>query len=380
MKCFQGIAHNIANPILCKIIAVAGNSTDKTNSFAFLTESLNGQRAQFGVISKAGFGPSNDADQLGFRLLDPDASLAIGDILLLEPSGLGTLLYQQGSSSNAVLLTESCNSRCLMCPQPPKRDQEDLVDLALRIISLMEPDTRALGITGGEPTLKWEGLIAVMCSCREHIPSASIQLLTNARMLKQYQKARELVDAAKDSLLACVPLYGDVDSLHDDMVGASGAFWESLEGIHNLERAGIPVELRTVITRLNYQRLPQWAEYLYRTFPFLAHVALMGLEPIGLARDNIHRLWVDPLDYAVQLERAVKILHRRNMSVSIYNHQLCTLPTSLWPFARRSISEWKTIYLPQCEGCRVKPECGGLFSSARGYNSRGIAAIQYEEV
>jgi hypothetical protein len=53
------------------------------------------------------------------------------------------------------------------------------------------------------------------------------------------------------------------------------------------------------------------------------------------------------------------------MNVSIYNHQLCVLDRRLWPLAKKSISDWKNEYLPECVGCREMSNCGGFFASAK---------------
>jgi hypothetical protein len=63
------------------------------------------------------------------------------------------------------------------------------------------------------------------------------------------------------------------------------------------------------------------------------------------------------------------------MNVSIYNHQLCVIDHELWPFAKKSISDWKNEYMPECAGCAVKDECGGFFSSAHHRYSDHISPI-----
>jgi len=63
------------------------------------------------------------------------------------------------------------------------------------------------------------------------------------------------------------------------------------------------------------------------------------------------------------------------MNVSIYNHQLCVLRKSLWKFARKSISDWKNIYLDECASCRAKEECGGLFKWATKLHSAHVHAL-----
>jgi hypothetical protein len=100
------------------------------------------------------------------------------------------------------------------------------------------------------------------------------------------------------------------------------------------------------------------------------------LEVIGLAKPNIATLWIDPVDYADELETAVLALATAGMNVSIYNHQLCTLPASLWPYSRQSISDWKNEYAEECASCAVKARCGGFFRwNLNGHRSRAIRPL-----
>jgi hypothetical protein len=101
----------------------------------------------------------------------------------------------------------------------------------------------------------------------------------------------------------------------------------------------------------------------------------MGLENIGYAPRNMDTLWIDPHDYQDQLETAVEFLSTRGMNVSIYNHQLCVLRKSLWKFARKSISDWKNIYLEECTSCAIKEDCGGFFKWATKLHSAHISAF-----
>ena len=48
----------------------------------------------------------------------------------------------------------------------------------------------------------------------------------------------------------------------------------------------------------------------------------------------------------------------------IYNHQLCVLDRRLWPYAVRSISDWKNDYLDICRACTVRDACGGVFTTS----------------
>jgi His-Xaa-Ser system radical SAM maturase HxsC len=172
-----------------------------------------------------------------------------------------------------------------------------------------------------------------------------------------------------------IPLYSDIDEIHDFVVQARGAFEETILGFYNLAKHSVPIEIRVVLHRQTYERLPQFAEYVCRNFPFASHVALMGLEMFGYTNQNLDLLWIDPFDYQDELTRATHTLARAGMNVSIFNHQLCVIPRSLWPFARKSISDWKNIYVAECEGCVARESCGGFFHSAAKRHSSHIAAV-----
>src|SRR5262245_15557730 len=47
--------------------------------------------------------------------------LSDGDIVRISPrSGELWVMYRRASAFNSILMTESCNSSCVMCSQPPK--------------------------------------------------------------------------------------------------------------------------------------------------------------------------------------------------------------------------------------------------------------------
>jgi len=307
--------------------------------------------------------------------LGPLDHLSDGDVVAMNPSGYVRTLYRVQSKHNALFATDRCNSFCLMCSQPPK-DVDDSGRLAehLRLIDLMSPETQELGMTGGEPTLLKDGLLAVIQRCKELLPATSMHILSNGRLFYYNTFARAVAEIEHPDLMFGIPLYSDLDYEHDYVVQARGSFDETMMGLQNLGRFDVGVEIRVVIHALTYRRLPQLAEFIYRNLPFARHVALMGMELMGFAVANLDSLWVDPWDYREELGCATEYLAARGMQVSVYNHQLCTLPQSIWPFARQSISDWKNEYVPVCAGCARRSECGGFFSS--GVQRRMSSHIQ----
>jgi His-Xaa-Ser system radical SAM maturase HxsC len=225
--------------------------------------------------------------------------LSSGDIIRISPrSGDLWVMYRKDSAFNSMLLTERCNSYCVMCSQPPKPgDDGYLVQAYLDAIPLMSTDTRELGITGGEPTLLGEGLLDVIRKCKEVLPNTGLHMLSNGRLFNYLTLCQAVAAVGHPDLMVGIPLYSDIASRHDFVVQAEGAFDQTVRGIMNLGRCGISVEIRMVLHRETIDRLPQFARFIARNLPFVDHVALMGLEMMGFVKTNIDYLWCDPFGY-----------------------------------------------------------------------------------
>ena len=152
-------------------------------------------------------------------------------------------------------MTERCNSRCLMCSQPPRRvDDGFRVGDLLAAIPLMAPDTASLGFTGGKITLLHGRFLELLDATKAHLPATHIQVLTNGRLFAYLPYAENVAAVGLNSLILCVPLYSDVDAEHDFVVQAQGAFDQTVRGLLNLGRGGVPVEIRVVVHHLTYRR------------------------------------------------------------------------------------------------------------------------------
>ena len=318
---------------------------------------------------------SRSAKTDSYVIGDDFAYLADGDVVRIDPQRNAIhALYRRSSPFNSLLVTERCDNYCVMCSQPPKeRDDSWIVDELRQAIPLMSQDTPEIGITGGEPSLLGPKLVELVALLKAHLPSTAVHLLSNGRNFADADFARALADARHPDLMLGVPLYSDLPEIHDYVVQARGAYDQTLRGILNLKEAGVGVELRFVIHRDTYAGLPAFARFVARNLRFVDHVALMGLEPIGFAKANLDAIWIDPLDYVDQLRDAALQLNRAGLRTSIYNHQLCVLPSELHRFARASISDWKNMYVEECAACSSRPECGGFFASSSVRRSRGIA-------
>jgi His-Xaa-Ser system radical SAM maturase HxsC len=324
---------------------------------------------------------TSDQDCLDFphsvcRDILPQKNIRTGDIVSVGIDGTVKVEYEYGSLYNYFFVTNRCNCRCLCCPN--SQNEKIIfsnVDHTLKLIDLIEErDISCLVITGGEPTLVGEQLMDLLKKCRKRFPGTLILLLSNGIRFSEDDYAKNVSQIIPHKFLVDVPIFADVPSVHNDIVGVDG-FYKTINGVMNINKSGMNVGIRVVVNRLNCDRLLNIANYIYRNLTFVYHVSFMQMEPSGNAAENMGILWVDPKDYVDQLSSAVEFLSFRGIMTEVYNFQQCLLPDNIRPYATKSISSWKNIYLDQCNLCCRLEECAGFFASQLTCHSTHIKPL-----
>lgn len=288
-----------------------------------------------------------------------------GDILAIRSDTIRTL-FRPYSEHNHIFATARCNSNCVMCSQPPLDidDTEESYWIYSQMIQMLPDDVQFLGVTGGEPTILGTNLVNLINQIHNRFPKLLLDVLSNGRsfsdkyLLDVFSKIKH-----KNQVIWCVPLYSDVYYKHDYIVQANGAFYQTILGLHRLAALGFRTEIRVVLHNQSLERLDQLAMFIASNFPFINHVALMGIENIGYARRDFENLcpkW--NFKELKKLHNAIAILEDSQIITSIYNLPLCYLPQSFWKIARQSISDWKNSFHKDCSSCQVKNKCAGFFS------------------
>lgn len=279
------------------------------------------------------------------------------------------------SNDNFLFVTSQCNNCCLMCSQPPlnRDDIDSLFGNNMLILDSAPVGLKDIGITGGEPTLLKGKLFDLIEKIKCKLPDTEIHILSNGRAFKEREYVKELAKIGTDKLLIGIPLHSDYSHDHDCITQIEGSYVETMKGLYNLAEFGIKIELRIIINKLNYTRLYPLSDFIYKNLPFVNFISFMGLEDTGYTVKNYAKVWVDPEQYQIQLEKAVLNLATWRMDVSVFNLPYCCLPKSLYEFARKSISDWKVKYLSICEECNLKTGCCGLFSTSK--NELKISSI-----
>lgn len=298
-----------------------------------------------------------------------------GDVVVINKRGEIVFVYDVKSNHNVIMATERCNHRCIMCPQPPILQEKDKTPFNLKLISLFDKTTQEIGITGGEPTLIGDNLFVLINHIKKELPKTAISILSNGVKFADKEYAMKLAKCRHHDLQIDIPLFSDIAEVHNRIVGAK-TFYKTVQGLYNLALFHQRIGLRIVVHKQTYRRLPQLADYIYHNFPFVAQVAFMQMETTGFAKENIDKLWIDPYDYNMELREAVLLLADRGMKPYIYNAQLCVLPDDIRRYAQQSISDWKEIYISECDGCVLRGLCAGFFESNRNIHSSHIKKME----
>lgn len=361
----KGIPNNITDTIIAKIVS-SNNELEK-----ICISSKTSEKIFLSTTKKEDYTKDNISNRKIIYNIPSLSHIDNDDIVLLSPNGSVFTLFRNKSLHNSIFITDRCNSNCLMCSQPPKNfdDLDYYFEVNKQLIKMIPTSTKELGITGGEPTLLGNKLITLLEIITNNLPETNIHILTNGRSFAWENVAKAISKVENSNIVFGVPLYSDFFQQHDYVVQAKGAFNQTILGFHNMARYGLRIELRIVLHKQTYKRLPELAKYIYKNLPFVEHIAFMGLEYIGYTPKNSELLWIEPSEYTIQLEEAVSYLDEMGMNVSIYNLQLCLLRPTLWQFARNSISDWKKEYLNECNKCKLLNKCGGVFATSKKHSN-----------
>lgn len=350
--------------------------------------------------------PQAQADYAALRrqledLVRPDALCPICDLQLeVRPpfSSRPSAPYRMD-----LALTYRCNNNCAHCYNARPRDfPEQSTEVWKRILDrLWEIGIPHVVFTGGEPTLRQD--LPELIAYAEGLGQIT-GLNTNGRRLHDPRYLDQLVAAGLDHVQITVESHDQ--GIHDRLVGAAGAWDQTLEGLQRALHTQLYVMTNTTLLRENSPRLGETLDALARLgVPTIGLNALIysgrgarvgtglpesDLPPLlDLARERTDRagqrlIWYTPTQYCqfdpMQLELGVK-----GCTAALYSMCLepdgAVLPCQSYyePLGNLLEQDWAEIWdhplarqlrerlnLPEpCRDCALKAECGGGCPLAR---------------
>ena len=308
-------------------------------------------------------GKSMFVDENNRRLF---SDLLTGDIVTIDDRGVVSRLYDAGSQEATVFMTGQCNSNCIMCPES---DSERRMNRGLgkdwlsKYIEMLPEALCNIVITGGEPTLNPDLFFSSLRRLKERFENAEFLLLSNGRSFAAKRMVGELLCDCPEFFRVAIPIHGDTDSLHDSISRTTGSFRQTSKGIVNLLDNNVPVELRVVVSKLNYKSLGRIAAMITTEYKRAAIVNFIGLETLGNCAKYLQQVYIDYADSFPYIKIAAEMLIAAGIDVSLYNFPLCTVEPGYWPLCRNSITPSKVRFGEDCDRCDARQFCGGVFGS-----------------
>ena len=187
-------------------------------------------------------------------------------------------------------------------------------------------------------------------------------ILTNGRIFSVWEYCKKLMDTIPDFTILGIPIHGSSACVHDYITRVDGSFVQTKRGIQNLLKLGIRIELRVVVSRLNIKDLSNIAKLIKEELEGVEYVSIMAMEMTGNAKKYQDDVWISYSEAFNGVRNAVKLLIESGIDVKLYNFPLCTVDKKFWTLCEKSISSDKVRYTEECNQCKQKDACGGVFA------------------
>ncbi len=276
------------------------------------------------------------------------------------------MIAQEEDREAVFMVTEACNSNCVMCPMSSDQRRRGLSlsrEEAQGLLDQIDEHTEHIDITGGEPFLQAELVLDILRQLNERWPQIPVQVLTNGRALCIPRIQRMLYPLLTPRLRFAIPVHAGSAALHDAITQSPGSFEQTLRGLEFLSSSPVQIEIRIVGHRKNVEHLDELCDMLLRSGLRINVVNFIAMEMNGSAAHNRDGLWVD---YRTFFDAAKPLIHRfvhAGIDVGLYDFPLCAVDRAYWPITKKSITAWKVRYPGVCDMCNEKSACGGLFRS-----------------
>lgn len=268
----------------------------------------------------------------------------------------------------AIRVWNKCNNNCLMCSNYFVRNIDDskrtISNMVIRVKE-KEPNPSEITFTGGEPFTN-PGIFNIITKFRGLYPKTQINILSNGRIFSYLKYVQKLKKHFDDKMQISISLLGSNPQVHDSISGCSGSFKQTISGIKNLLKLGIPPELRVIILKQNFKHLREIANYILDNLRGVKYVVLIFVDFVGNVLNNKGKTVITYSETMPYLTEAMDILDKNQIHFRLYHFPLCVLPKKFWNKSWVSVEKSKTQNLSNCKECTYSKECVGVL---KGYYS-----------
>ena len=257
-----------------------------------------------------------------------------------------------------------CDQDCVVCwqdraaPSPPPELFSRWLD------EMLSAGARSVILSGGEPT-RHPSLLDL--ARRSHAAGAHTIVETNALRLLDDDFRRALLATGVDELSVSLHAADAVTS--DAITRAPGTHARTVAGIEACLRDGLPVGIHCVVERANASSLAAHAAFVVERFvrPLRGLRRVSYSLPTRYADQERYRRGLAPIDQVRPgLTAALRTLRGAGVEarfLGMGGFPLCAVEDPRAERPSQALSEGERgdrVYARPCEGCAVRPWCGGV--------------------
>lgn len=274
-------------------------------------------------------------------------------------------------SQNEVVLnlSEKCNNLCLSCPND-MNFRKDIIEQKKVIDFIKEKVTKDIDrvtFIGGEPTIL-KNLLFIIEYTRSLNKTAIIQINTNGRNFFYNGFTNKFLKFNRDKLEFHIALYASNAKIHDKITQVRGSFDQTIQGIKNLLNLGFNVKIRSIVSKLNYADLIEFANFIISEFGKqrirIAGVVIVGMDIIGNAHNNRDKLVVSHSIIAPHIEKCMDRLSKAGVHVEVHLLPKGIFKKEYHKFVVKSgCTSGNFVDSHGCKQCSYNRECPRLLKS-----------------
>jgi His-Xaa-Ser system radical SAM maturase HxsC len=257
-----------------------------------------------------------------------------------------------------IPLTFCCNNNCISCIIDSRLSHRHLPwkEIKGRIKGIPKScDT--VGITGGEPTISPD-FFRSMSLLRDTRPDILVFLVSNGRMFSYPEFTKRFHKIGIRNLRIGIAIYSHDPRIHDSITMCDGSWNQTVEGIKNLLMLGIRVELRIIVSKLNFSSLNKTAEFISMNLKGVERVVFINMKYTGNAFLNRKKIFVRYGKLVPHVTKASDILLRTGIPVKLFHFPLCTLSRKYRSLAKGVTKQKSELaFTDACKTCSSRGDC-----------------------
>ncbi len=263
-----------------------------------------------------------------------------------------------------IPLTLVCNNNCISCIRDRSQPSGHVHWKTIKqCIDRLPKDCHTVGISGGEPTIS-PNFFRAMSYIRDTRPDTLLFLVSNGRMFSYPEFAERLSNLRIKNFRVGIAIYSHLPSVHDSVTMVKGSWEQTLRGIKALTSLGIRVELRVIVSRLNYASLDETARFISRNLAGVERVVFINMKYTGNALINLKRIFIRYSKLVPHTSRAADTLLNAGIPVKLFHFPLCTLPEGYREIAKGVTKQGPELaFAKACKTCGSRQDCPMIWKS-----------------